>query len=124
MLEELDRTQLRRIYTRNRLKRFVKRKNYWYSPEDNVPVIPKSRPKSIEFKTNIKLEEETIKEFYKEYRTPEEPEYLETTQEIIKSTGTVVRILPLPESERDKYITFPEKWFEEESNSEEESQHS
>ena len=124
VLEELDGTQLRRTYAGNRLKRFVKRKNYWYSPEDDVPVMPKSRSKGVEFKTDAELEEEAIKEFHEEYRTPEEPEYLETTQEIVKSTGAVVRVPPLPESERDKYIAFPEEWFEEESDGEEESQRS
>jgi hypothetical protein len=79
VLEELDGILLRRMYAGNRLKWFVKRKNYWYSLEDDVPVIPKSRSKGMEFKTDAKLKEETIREFYEEYETPEEPEYLETT---------------------------------------------
>jgi hypothetical protein len=96
----------------------MKRKNYWYSLEDNILIILKSRSKSMEFKINTELEKEAIREFYEKYETPEEPEYLETIQEIIKSTGIVVRVLSLPELKKDKYIIFLEEWFKDESDKE------
>ena len=104
VLEELDGTLLRRTYAGNRLKRFVKVKEYWYSPEDEVSAMPKS--KGVKFRTDAELEDEAVKEFHEAYETPE---YQETTQEIVKSTGVVVWVPPLPESVRDKYVAFPEE---------------
>ena len=63
----------------------------------------------MEFKTDIELEEKTIKEFYKEYRIPKELEYLKTIQEIIKLIGIVIRVLSLLELKRNKYIIFPKE---------------
>jgi hypothetical protein len=63
MLKELNRTKLRRIYTRNRLKQFVKRKGFWYSSKDYIKLEPKLV--NERFKTNSKLKREAIKEYNK-----------------------------------------------------------
>ena len=100
VLEELDGTELRRTYAGNRLKQFVKRKGFWYSSEDHVG--PEPKPANERFKTDSELEREAIEEYNE----------LNSTQEIEKATGVIVRVPALPESERAKYVSFAEDWKE------------
>jgi hypothetical protein len=67
VLEELDSTALRRTYAGNRLKQFVKRDGFWYSPKDEVnnEYIPANKY----FKTDIELEKEAVIEYYKQNST-------------------------------------------------------
>ncbi len=95
VLAELDGTPIRRTYAGNRLKRFVKRKNYWYSPDDEV-FEPTGQEPSSSYRTNDELEQEAIDEYNAR----------NSTQEIEKSTGVIVRVPELPESERAKYVAF------------------
>jgi hypothetical protein len=98
ILEELNSTIFRRIYTGNRLKQFIKRDGFWYSPENEVDneYIPVNK----RFKTDTELEKETVTEYYKR----------NSIQEIEKATGIIIYIPELPESEKAKYISFIEDW--------------
>jgi RNase H-like domain found in reverse transcriptase/Integrase zinc binding domain len=100
VLEELDGTALRRTYAGNRLKQFVKRDGFWYSPEDEVD--NEYIPANERFKTDAELEKEAVAEYHER----------NSTQEIEKATGVVVRVPELPESERAKYVSFAEDWEE------------
>ncbi|KAF8848905.1 hypothetical protein BDZ45DRAFT_774423, partial [Acephala macrosclerotiorum] len=62
LLEEVNRTAIRRLYTENRLKKFVKRDRYWDSLDngENEDTI-----ESIDFNDdeNTDVEEEATREF-------------------------------------------------------------
>jgi hypothetical protein len=100
ILEELNSTILRKIYTGNRLKQFIKRDGFWYSPKDKVD----NKYISINecFKTNTELEKKAVIKYYKR----------NSTQKIEKATGIIIYISELPESEKAKYISFIEDWEE------------
>jgi hypothetical protein len=100
VLEELDGTALRRTYAGNRLKHFVKREGFWYSPEDQVDY--EYTPANERFKTDAELEKEAIAEYHER----------NSTQEIEKATGVIVRVPELSKSERAKYVSFAEDWEE------------
>jgi hypothetical protein len=104
ILEELDSTIFRRIYTGNRFKQFIKRDGFWYSPKDEVN--NKYIPVNEYFKTDIELEKEAVIEYYKQ----------NSTQEIEKATGIIIYIPELPESEKAKYVSFIEDWEEASDN--------
>jgi hypothetical protein len=95
VLTELDGTLIRRTYAGNRLKRFVKGKGYWYSPDDEV-FEPTSNEPSSSYRMNDGLEQEAIDEYNAK----------NTTQETEKSSGVIVRVPELSESERAKYVVF------------------
>ncbi|KAF8855170.1 hypothetical protein BDZ45DRAFT_746823, partial [Acephala macrosclerotiorum] len=106
LLEEVDGTAIRRSYAGNRLKKFVKRDGYWDSLDngENEDAV-----ESVDFNDDedADAEEEATREFRDR----------QSTQEIEKGTGIVVRVPELSEAERDKYIRFPEDWVDEGNSS-------
>ena len=98
VLEELDGTLVKRTYAGNRLKKFVKRNRYWYSPEDEDDGVVED----VEYEASVDEDEETE-------ATQQERE---TTQEIERDTGVVVRVPMLSDAEKAKYIRYEEDWAE------------
>jgi len=95
VLEELDGTPLKGTYAGNRLKKFVKRDQYWYSPDDE-----EAGP----------VEDADYEQQADEEDLPADQQNQETTQEIEKSTGIVVRVPLLSATEREKYVRYEEDW--------------
>ena len=98
VLEELDGTLVKRTYAGNRLKKFVKRNCYWYSPEDEDDGVVED----VEYETSADEEEEIVAA----------QQERETTQEIEKDTGVIVRVPLLSEAEKAKYIRYEDDWAE------------
>ena len=96
LLEELDGTPVHRSYQANRLKRFVKREGYWYSPEDKVEPLP-IEPDAPNL--NELEEREATSRYYTRH----------TASAGDQQTQAIVEVPGLPESERSKYTIFPEE---------------
>ena len=56
MLEELDGTLVKRTYAGNRLKKFVKRDRYWYSPEDEDDITGED----VKYKASVDKDKEIV----------------------------------------------------------------
>jgi reverse transcriptase-like protein/integrase-like protein len=106
ILEELDGTLLRRSYAGNRIKRFVRRDEYWVAvdSEPDSPSVQKgsgtyqiSRLDSSDCSSDRTSDEEESANKWRD--TP-------GTQEIERQTGVIVRLTEMPESERSNYLSF------------------
>ena len=95
VLEELDGTPLKGTYAGNRLKKFVKRDQYWYSPDDE-----EAGP----------VEDADYEQQADEEDLPADQQNQETTQEIKKNTSIVIRVPLLSATEREKYVRYEEDW--------------
>ena len=105
LLSELDNTPIERSYMGNRLKKFVKRNGYWYSAKDKVEPLPAI---ADEPELNARAEKEATERYYTRLRARKE------TVQTVDKNGAIVRVPELPESERSKYMRFPEDWDGEE----------
>jgi len=94
-LEELDGSEIRQTYAGNRLKRFVQRDGYWYSPEDEVSDLTDPGT-GIPFRTGAELEEEAIQEFHEK----------NSALEAKRGPRVIVNLPGLSESEKAKYVAF------------------
>jgi len=107
VLTELDGTILRRTYAGNRLKPFIQREGYYYSPDDEVFDADGAEGSQgggrINLRLDSQLEDEAIEEYYAR----------NSTQEIEKATGVIVRVPErLSEAERAKYVVYSDDGFE------------
>jgi len=120
-LEELDGTLIRRSYQANRLRRFVKREGYWYSPDDKVE---DSRVEPNADDLNASAEQTATVEYHARHADNGEGPLISATGLRITSSSEesqmdeedaqrfVVEVQELPYSERIHYTVYPsdEEW--------------
>ena len=105
ILEEFDGTRCRGTYSGNRLKKFVKRKKFWYSPDDeaegSIPLVRFDHDAEDTEEPDIVIED-----------VPEEGE---TEQVLQKDTGVIVReqLRTLTDRQKARYLRFEEDWADE-----------
>jgi hypothetical protein len=100
VLEELDGIPLARTYAGNRLKKFVQRNQYWYSPDDEEtgPI------EDVALESSDDDEEEGVTDNMRER---------EDTPEVEKGTDIIVHVPALSDVEKEKYVRFDDDWAEE-----------
>jgi hypothetical protein len=93
VLEEIDSVKIKRTYTRNRLKRFLKRGRHWFSPDNND-----------EARTGEETEAKDLmnKDLTSEGHKPED----------IVRAELRVEIPEMPQEEKKKYVRFADNWEE------------